>query len=235
MVALGIAGEFVADGGVFLFSRHLQTINDGEYATLNKEAGDARRDAGNANKDAGIARKDAADATKDASDAKERAAKLEVEAGTLRKRAEDEAMERAKIQKQLAPRTLTDANRAALGEKLRSFSASFKGRKVTINSYASDAEGIVLSLEILDTLTRAGIDSEPVIGRLMPVGLVTMGVKVTGPSADEAFIRSLVTGIRSRVDTELDGEWGPKYPGLTILVGEKPVAGLPNVTPTPAQ
>jgi hypothetical protein len=37
IVAVGIAGEFIADGGVFLFSRHLQTISDGEYAALNKK------------------------------------------------------------------------------------------------------------------------------------------------------------------------------------------------------
>jgi hypothetical protein len=62
MVALSLVGEFVGDAGVFIFSGHLQTINDGEYAALNKEAGNARRDAGNANKEAGIARRDASNA-----------------------------------------------------------------------------------------------------------------------------------------------------------------------------
>lgn len=48
MVAIGIAGEFIGDGGVFLFSRMLQTINDREFASLNKKAGDADRDAADA-------------------------------------------------------------------------------------------------------------------------------------------------------------------------------------------
>jgi hypothetical protein len=48
LVVIGIAGELVADGGVFVFSRHLQTISDGEFAALNKEAGDARKKAGEA-------------------------------------------------------------------------------------------------------------------------------------------------------------------------------------------
>jgi hypothetical protein len=50
MVALSLVGEFVGDAGVFVFSGHLQAINDAETSALNKEAGDARRDAGNANK-----------------------------------------------------------------------------------------------------------------------------------------------------------------------------------------
>lgn len=44
-VIIGVAGELFADGGVFLFSAHLQTIADAEVASLNKEAGNARRDA----------------------------------------------------------------------------------------------------------------------------------------------------------------------------------------------
>ncbi|MGA8222527.1 MAG: hypothetical protein WB780_12805 [Candidatus Acidiferrales bacterium] len=48
LVIIGVAGELFADGGVFLFSAHLQTISDAEVATLNKEAGEARRDAADA-------------------------------------------------------------------------------------------------------------------------------------------------------------------------------------------
>lgn len=45
MVALSLVGEFVGDAGVFVFSGHLQTINDGEYAALNKEAARLRKQA----------------------------------------------------------------------------------------------------------------------------------------------------------------------------------------------
>ena len=47
-VVASLIGEFLGDGGVFVFSSHLQTISDGEFAVLNKEAGDARKEAGNA-------------------------------------------------------------------------------------------------------------------------------------------------------------------------------------------
>ncbi len=57
MVAISLVGEFIGDAGVFVFSGHLQTIADGEYADLNKEAGQARLDAGKANERAAIAEK----------------------------------------------------------------------------------------------------------------------------------------------------------------------------------
>ncbi len=44
-VIIGVAGELLADGGIFLFSRHLQTVADGEIANLTKEAGDAKKSA----------------------------------------------------------------------------------------------------------------------------------------------------------------------------------------------
>jgi hypothetical protein len=47
-IVASLIGEFVSDAGVFLFSRHLQTISEGEFAVLNDEAGKARRDAGDA-------------------------------------------------------------------------------------------------------------------------------------------------------------------------------------------
>jgi hypothetical protein len=48
MVIYGVAGELIADGGIFLFSKHLQTISYAEVAKLNNEAGEARKLAGEA-------------------------------------------------------------------------------------------------------------------------------------------------------------------------------------------
>jgi hypothetical protein len=55
MVVVSLVGEFASDAGVFLFSRHLQTISEGEFATFNKEAGAARKEAGAANERAAAA------------------------------------------------------------------------------------------------------------------------------------------------------------------------------------
>ena len=38
---------------------------------------------------------------------------------------------------------------------------------------------MVFSLEIIDVLMKAHIDFDSVVGRLMPVGLVDIGVKIT--------------------------------------------------------
>lgn len=43
LVIIGVAGELLGDGGIFLFSSHLQTIADLEIASLNKEAEDAKK------------------------------------------------------------------------------------------------------------------------------------------------------------------------------------------------
>lgn len=219
-----------------------------EIALLNGAAADARTRAANAEEtakgfDAKIfeaqrgtaeAQRDAETAKERASEANERAAANEKEAARLSKQAADETLARANIEKQLAPRTLRDSDREMIGKQLRQFAPSFSARKVKISSYSADAEGIVFSLEIMDILTRAGIDVEPIIGRVMPVGLVSLGVKVTGPIADEMFIRSLLTGIRAHVDTSLSGEWDPKFTEVSIEVGVKPVAGLPAVVQEPA-
>ena len=129
----------------------------------------------------------------------------------------------------MQPRTLDDAARTTMGNELAKFSLSLSGRKVKVSSYTADAEGVVFSLEIIDVLTKARIDFDPVVGRLMPVGLVDMGVKITGPVSDENFIRALATDIHSYADTAVFAEWNPKYKDLEVLVAAKPVPGLPNV------
>jgi hypothetical protein len=44
-VIIGVAGELLADGGIFLFSSRLQTITELEIAGLTKEASDAKTSA----------------------------------------------------------------------------------------------------------------------------------------------------------------------------------------------
>jgi hypothetical protein len=127
---------------------------------------------------------------------------------------------------------LDDPTRKQIGKELSRFAPHFSGRKMKVMSYSGDAEGIVFSLEVVDVVIKAGIDIDPAVGRGVPVGLVEMGVSITGPSGDEEFIRSLVTKLHSHLAKEASdvvGEWNPKYTDLSILVGVKPVAGLPKI------
>jgi hypothetical protein len=48
LVIVGVAGEIIADGGIFVFSGRLQTISDQEVAASNERAGNAEKDAKNA-------------------------------------------------------------------------------------------------------------------------------------------------------------------------------------------
>src|SRR5437868_5318147 len=42
LVTIGVAGELFADGAIFVFSKHLQTIADGEIADLTNKLGTAK-------------------------------------------------------------------------------------------------------------------------------------------------------------------------------------------------
>ncbi len=116
---------------------------------------------------------------------------------------------------------------------MHKFAPEFSGRKVAISSLQGDAEGIVFSLEIMDIITRAGIEVNPIIGRIVQVGLVDLGVKITGPAADQEFMKALAADVRADCDTSLHVEWGPQYSEVTIAVRVKPVAGLPTVFQAP--
>jgi hypothetical protein len=48
LVIVGVAGELLADGGIFGFGSHLQTVSDLDVAKLNKEAGELEKEAASA-------------------------------------------------------------------------------------------------------------------------------------------------------------------------------------------
>jgi hypothetical protein len=69
MVILGVAGELIADGGVFLFSGHLQTIADAELAAVITQVGAANLSANRAADAADRANSSAQQANEQAVDA----------------------------------------------------------------------------------------------------------------------------------------------------------------------
>jgi hypothetical protein len=228
MVMIGVAGELMGDGGVFLFSRHLQTISDGEYAALDKEAGDARRDAGNANKDAGIARRDAADANKDAGEAKERADKLEVQAATLRKQAEDEHMARVRLQERVAWRTISPADIADIGTRLSVYRLSANpGIRVAVGTIADNDEAVSFSEDIADVLKAA---RWPFIG-VQPYGHLgqqRFGLRISTTRDDPT--RMAAQALRMELDAlgfnptyeESDSVFNGGGPGVYVFIELRP-------------
>lgn len=263
MVALSLVGEFAGDAGVFVFSRRLQSISDIEVAALGKQAGQANErakvleaqvkgyDKQIADDKVLVASSDAAsrEAVADVSKASARIAEAQKDAAESRKEtaqfnetAEREMLARINLEKQVTWRTLNDGDCTVLANQMRPFAKSMSGRKVNVGSYLGDPEGAIFAAGIIAILKRAGIDFEPHIGMNMASGGLRFGVYATAPTADGPFIDSLISGVHSRVDTFLEAESGPKYTEVRILIGVKPVAGLPEPlkdfappNPTPKQ
>jgi hypothetical protein len=207
LVSLGVAGEGIFEGYVSAADGLLQTFNN----TLLSDTSDR---ASNAEITAKAFESQIADAN----------ARAAVAAQT----AEAEKLARVKLEKQIQPRTINQSDRERLGEELRKFASALKGRKVKMASQIGDAEGMLFSLEILDILTRAGISVEDAgLGRVETVGGVDMGANITGPLADKEFIRSLAQELATHAHTAVKGEWKATVSDIRILVGAKPIAGLP--------
>lgn len=203
-VALGIAAG-VAGAFALYFSNRLNKIKDTEFAKFKQES---------------LERIAIADSV---------AAKANERAAEANQKAEEEKLARVKIEKQLAPRTLSESDMEEISKKLRLFTSHFSGRKIKVSSYMLDAEGIVFALTINDIIFRAGIETDTAIGRALPVGLVDMGVKITAPVRDSDFILKLAEEIFARLKNELYVESKDEYKELSIEVGVKPVAGLPKM------
>jgi hypothetical protein len=110
LITLGVAGELVVQFIASEKETELRKDNDSVFSGLNTEAANARLDAGKAIERAGKA-------VEDAGKANERASKNEKEAATLRKRAEDEAAARIKLQTQLSWRDLTKPKETQLAKR----------------------------------------------------------------------------------------------------------------------
>jgi hypothetical protein len=245
MVMIGVAGELMGDGGVFLFSRHLQTISDGELAVLNKEAGEARRDAGNANKEAGTARTEAANTTlragrleKDAAQLRRDTVGLQRDVAVAQSMAASANLARAELEARIAPRTLTLAQREYAGRALQRFAGAFFGRRITVHFSSIDPEATVFAVEIRDVILRAGINVHT--DGTVVIEAPRFGVQITGTGRDANFVVSLYDLLRRDTDSAFSFDVNRKYDGapVTIDVSAKPPLGLNTMgqlVPVPAE
>jgi len=140
LVIAGVAGELLGDGGIFLSSRHLQTIADLEVASLTKQVGDAQKQAG---------------------DAVERAGQLEKEAAELRKQniENERAFEREKkarleLEAKVGWRTVTPAQIGALKKLL----VGMHGRRVIVNWSSADPEQDSFGPQLASALGTGGAE-----------------------------------------------------------------------------
>lgn len=158
----------------------------------------------------------------------------EQETTRLRELAEREHLARVKLEKQIQPRSIEESERKQLGEELKTYEPSLKGRKVKISSDTGNAEEMIFALEIMDILNSAGVEVDANgMGAMIEVHRVQVGTIVTGPPNDQKFIRSLVDGLNAKLGTDLGtsvyGEWKPEYTEIVVTVGAKPIVGLPKI------
>jgi hypothetical protein len=162
-----------------------------------------------------------------ASDANERAGTLEKEAAQL-------TAGNLRLEAAIAPRRLSARQDKALSALTR-----FAGRPVSITSYSSDTEGLILAAQILDGLSKSGLQIQDNRLTMQPAGSVSFGVSVAG--TDRELVEELrgilamdgnltttgsigapnriglsITGIIGRIET-------PRPPVAIITVGVKPI------------
>ncbi len=110
-VILGVAGELLADGGIFALSRHLETIANGEIALLTQQSA--------------IANQKAAEANDRAAQAQALAKGFEAQIATAgnnaaqaNQKAETERLARTQLENKMKPRHLTAEQQAKLARLL---------------------------------------------------------------------------------------------------------------------
>jgi hypothetical protein len=161
LVMVGVAGELLGDGGVFAFSRALQTISDRDLAEMKN-----RLELSTATLSADMHFMDAiSTANQDALHLE--ISKVEQEAARFNEVAERERLARVKVEEQLAWRTLSPVQKETLVAAMR----PFPGTRVHITCIVGDAEGGAYAEDFDEIVRRAGWKTTEV----SPSGMLVQG------------------------------------------------------------
>jgi hypothetical protein len=144
-----------------------------------------------------------------------------------KKIAEQERLERVKLEAQLAPRRLSSEQQKAIAVSLK----RFNGRKVKLITYAHDLEAGLLATQIKPALLEAGIRVDDQISGVMVVGGFVAGVWVNGPPVEQDLVKALFDTLvqdgklvaRNNGTKPFAGAANPAD-GVNILVGVKPLS-----------
>jgi hypothetical protein len=164
---------------------------------------------------------------------------LNIEIDKARKEASHADLERARLEKLVAPRRLTIEQQQAMARACRRFA----GKGVTISSYSGDNEADVLGLQIAAALKAAHLRQVINFGSLHTAGNLMTGVKVSGPDAD--LVACLESSLKHDGQLKMAGPNSVPVPpgsgvvstgvaipsglsiGADIFVGTKPYVLLP--------
>jgi hypothetical protein len=215
-VIIGVAGELLADGGIFLFSSHLQTIADQEIVDLTVTAGKAKDSAELAAKAADRAKASADVALLKSEAANDAAGKAQDKVGAVANQTKEIDADLARTQYLLSGRSVTDPD--SLAKQLK----QYKGQIVHFGSYNSEPDESLLCNQLAAAARLAEMKvPQDTCGRLLPVGNALTGVVISGPDIPQTMALAQII-----LHTSNLGPGGAasaiKAPELNVLVGAKP-------------
>jgi hypothetical protein len=210
MVVIGVSGELIAEGGIFAFSRHLQTVADTDLAAVITKVGDARTSAYKAADAAARANVSAQQANNEAGVAEERAE-------AARKDAEREHRARVQLEAAIAPRSLTNKQQKEIVDAWRPC-AKPRIRVVVETSFPS-----TLGFQIWNALREAGFSAQLKWAQ-RPLHEVSM----SGPLEDSDALNCIGGALVKKVP--IAGVMGilPAGSPIWITVGDRIIGPLPK-------
>jgi hypothetical protein len=254
LVMVGVAGELLGDGGVFVFSSHLQSIEDHELASLGSNAeqlearlkavGDKATQAESTSATASAKSNGAVIASGNAMTlargARQEADTFEKEIALARKEASDAGITSARVAAKQADRRLSSEQRSHIQDAMRRFPLH-QWQAVT---FAGDGEAVGLMADIQDSLAGAGwpapirfIDqSTPVRGIVVEFGIGSAPItQLAAKTLAESLKAENLTEVRGPVQSAMQEQFqiGPGVtqiaPGVT---GSVRIFGQPVIPPS---
>lgn len=226
-VALQRAKELGDTQAELLKAKDAQIASD--LAEKDVRISEAGERAAKANDRAGEAELGAAEAQRGTAIAQVNAARANQQAAEANRSAEQERIERLKLEAQVAPRRLTREQQ----EDIAKACIHFRGHTVAVSSYSLDAEGAILAKQVIASLQASGMQVQDATASISPIGSFSLGIHVTGQDlALTDGLRQILSSVGHLAVAPADAEaakgWemstGPRdQTELSILVGVKPI------------
>jgi hypothetical protein len=156
---------------------------------------------------------------------KKQTSEADARAAEARSMAEQERLERIRLEAQIAPRRLSNEELDAITTTCRQFS----GKVVTLVTYALDSEALILGRQIEGALMAAGLHVNPNFASLQPFGGFIQGIQISGPVSEQDLVSRLTVSLAKdgklsvlQPRNLLEGQ-GQRNKEVVILIGVKPI------------
>lgn len=196
-VVLGIVGETICEAFVSKEETDIRAHDEGLLGQAQQQAASANQVAAQLGKDTQA---------------------LKTEAETQKGIAESERLARLKLEREMSPRRLTAQQIEEIGKSLKPFA----GKTVSVATYRSDPEAMILALQIMEGLTKAGLLVHNMVGAYSAVGLpISLGVVVDTNSSNKPLESALLKALATR--TSLLPSHGPVQFGANSEMSMSPL------------